>query len=715
MSDFYKKFLTEEVPRAIPGSNKQVFLGAFGKHPGWDDHVEDLGLETGSLIQAKIVFYVQGIGGEIDAGAWEKLEEPQRLPAFKHVFVWYRARQLLPGRLWSSSDGKGRTRYPMVVCVHCTGISLSWALNQVLPRLEQIEQACLAGHSAAEVRAILGRYRAELRNVVSGQATDLGASSLDTAFITKFAARPELGPRQEGWMRLLYAVQNQFAAFARGKFNPKADASTVLPQQSRVPRAAESPAKAILQWANFFVTQVDPLTPTLLTVPLEEPWIDVTLGEPTSQELFCLRATPKAMPLASEVPYNLSEEFRARCRSVLAALESGRPPGSFLAGGDASAPAPSGQASSRNRFLKWFGGGAAVFLTAALGAWLAISHKSGSTASGSRQPEARPAEFIAAARQSPKTAVTAPPAAPVDNPISPADDAAAKRRAEENRLAEEKRLAEERVKAEIVARQKAVAEDQEKARLAADAEAKRLAEQARLAAERMAEEKRAAEEKKRIELARVNPESRPAETATKERQPPRNSTSGYTEFTNLVGMVLVQMPAGYWVGKYEVTQAEFEKVMRRNPSTFKDPVHPVETVNWDDGMEFCRKLTELESSAGRLQKGWAYTLPSESQWAEFVAEADLAGAVTSMQRAKRANPEPVGSTQANRLGLYDVRGNVWEWCLGAGEQKVLRGGGFDGFTEKGLAPTLSVPFRWTLPAEQRRPQAGFRCVLVRLP
>src|SRR6266542_934021 len=435
MSDFYKKFLTEEVPRAIPGSNKQVFLGAFGKHPGWDDHVEDLGLETGSLIQAKIVFYVQGIGGEIDAGAWEKLEEPQRLPAFKHVFVWHRAGQLLLGRLWSSRDGKGRTRYPMVVVVHCSGVSLSWALDQILPRLEQIEQACLATSSAADVRSILARYRADLRAVVSGQTTDLGPPTMDTEFITNFAARPELGPRQEGWMRLLYAVQNQFAAFARGKFNPKADASTVRPQQIRVPRAAESPAKAILQWANFFVTQVEPLTPTLLTVPLEEPWIDVTLGEPTSQELFCLRATPKAMPLASEVPYNLSEEFRARCRSVLAALESGRPPGSSLASGAASAPAPSGQASTRNRFLKWFGGGAAVFLTAAVGAWFAISHKSGPASSDSRQPESRPAEFIAAARQPPETAVAAPPAAPVRDPISPADDAAAKRLAEENRLA----------------------------------------------------------------------------------------------------------------------------------------------------------------------------------------------------------------------------------------------------------------------------------------
>jgi hypothetical protein len=134
MSEFYKKFLLEDVPRVTPGSNKQVFLGAFGKHPGWDDHVEDLGLETGTLNTAKVLFYVEGIGGEIDAGAWEKLDESQRLSAFKHIFVWHRPGQLLIGRLWSSSDGKGRTRYPMVVCAHCTGVTLAWALDHVLPR-----------------------------------------------------------------------------------------------------------------------------------------------------------------------------------------------------------------------------------------------------------------------------------------------------------------------------------------------------------------------------------------------------------------------------------------------------------------------------------------------------------------------------------------------------------------------------------------------------
>jgi len=178
---------------------------------------------------------------------------------------------------------------------------------------------------------------------------------------------------------------------------------------------------------------------------------------------------------------------------------------------------------------------------------------------------------------------------------------------------------------------------------------------------------------------------------------------------------LVQMPAGYWVGKYEVTQAEYEKVMGRNPSAVKGGSYPVENVSAEDAAEFCRKLSTLEGSTGRLQSGWGYALPSETQWTEFVGDADLQGAITSLQREKRSGPEPVGAGPANRFGLHDVRGNVWEWCRGSGDSKVLRGGGFESFTATGLAPTLAVTYRWTLAGDQRKPQAGFRCVLIKQP
>src|SRR5689334_10706102 len=141
MSQFFKRFLIEEGTRLNAEAGQYLALGAFGKHPGWDDHIEDLGLETETLTLAKRILYIQGVGGQIDTGAWEKLEPSQRLEGFNHVFVWQRSGQFLLGRLWSSSDGKGRTRYPMVVCAHCVGASLKWGLEYVLPRLQDLEQA----------------------------------------------------------------------------------------------------------------------------------------------------------------------------------------------------------------------------------------------------------------------------------------------------------------------------------------------------------------------------------------------------------------------------------------------------------------------------------------------------------------------------------------------------------------------------------------------
>ncbi|MBO7392297.1 MAG: formylglycine-generating enzyme family protein, partial [Verrucomicrobia bacterium] len=76
----------------------------------------------------------------------------------------------------------------------------------------------------------------------------------------------------------------------------------------------------------------------------------------------------------------------------------------------------------------------------------------------------------------------------------------------------------------------------------------------------------------------------------------------------------VTLTRGYWMGKYEVTQSQYEAVMGKNPSSFKGSDLPVEKVSWNDAMEFCAKLTAIEKAAGRLPEGFEYTLPTEAQW-----------------------------------------------------------------------------------------------------
>jgi hypothetical protein len=148
-------------------------------------------------------------------------------------------------------------------------------------------------------------------------------------------------------------------------------------------------------------------------------------------------------------------------------------------------------------------------------------------------------------------------------------------------------------------------------------------------------------------------------------------------FVGASGITMIWIPEGnFWAGKYEVTQNQFEAVVAYNPSTFRRPNRPVETISWDKATDFCAKLTQFESKAGRLPEGYHYTLPTESQWSIFSADADINQAVMSRTESLSATQD-VGSSEPNKYGIYDTLGNVWEWCQDMYDDKgnhSLRGG-----------------------------------------
>jgi serine/threonine protein kinase len=204
----------------------------------------------------------------------------------------------------------------------------------------------------------------------------------------------------------------------------------------------------------------------------------------------------------------------------------------------------------------------------------------------------------------------------------------------------------------------------------------------------------------------------------------------------------VRITKGFYMGVYEVRQSEYEKVMGKNPSAFKGPDYPVEQVNWDEAVEFCKKLSDLpeEKRAGRI-----YRLPTEAEWeyacragkqtffhwsdslssrqANFNGTFPFGGAEKGPSIGKTTK---VGSYPPNAWGLYDMHGNVSEWCLdgartytpnpvddprgpeSAGGSPVLRGGSWlhDAWN---CRSALRQPFR----SSHRYHNVGFRVVLVR--
>jgi len=132
----------------------------------------------------------------------------------------------------------------------------------------------------------------------------------------------------------------------------------------------------------------------------------------------------------------------------------------------------------------------------------------------------------------------------------------------------------------------------------------------------------------------------------------------------------VTLSKGFWLGKTPVTQAQYEAVIGTNPSNFKEagPDAPVERVSWLDAMEYCAKLTERERAAGRLPQGFIYTLPTEAQW-EYACRAGTSGphagnpdAMAWHKGNSGETTHPVALKEPNAWGLYDMYGNVLQWC-----------------------------------------------------
>ncbi|MHC4654256.1 MAG: hypothetical protein ACYS91_04465 [Planctomycetota bacterium] len=298
--------------------SKRVFVAAFGKHPGWDDHIDDIGIDTDVLVAVKRILYIQGIGSNIDSGSWDKLEEKQRVEKFGHVFVWCMNGDMVVGRLWSSQDGKGRSSYPMVVCVQCLQLPLRWVLKNILPRLEGIEQDCTSTTSAHDVRRIIESARNQFRQL-SQQCEPASKIPVECSdMLAQLAELPGMGSSRQGLYRVLYHIDREVIQAGSGAGKDQ----ELRPALVRVPNSSPGAQENVLLWINFLLAKFGPNTPILAFMPLMNPWIDIVIGEPTDLHLFCLRASISVVPLTSSIPYSIDSEFVAQINHLIDKPES---------------------------------------------------------------------------------------------------------------------------------------------------------------------------------------------------------------------------------------------------------------------------------------------------------------------------------------------------------------------------------------------------------
>ena len=201
---------------------------------------------------------------------------------------------------------------------------------------------------------------------------------------------------------------------------------------------------------------------------------------------------------------------------------------------------------------------------------------------------------------------------------------------------------------------------------------------------------------------------------------------------------LVTLPRGFYMGKFETTQAEYQTVMGVNSSGFpSNPTLPMEMVNWTEAMTYCSKLTLRERGAGRLPAGWGYRLPTEAEW-EYACRAGTttrysfgndSNGTNLVNYAWASDPDlgrthPVGTKLPNPWGLHDMHGNVWELCLdaftytggsvtnprGTGTARMSRGGSWHSYAPRCRSATRN-PYTTT----GREAWVGFRVVLIPAP
>ncbi|MEO0482007.1 MAG: hypothetical protein AAF138_00085 [Planctomycetota bacterium] len=320
------------------GETPRLRAAVFGKHPGWADHMEEIGLETPGLVDLRRALYSEGIARVVDSGAWEALDDADRLERIEHTFVRRWKGTLTIGRLWSSEDGRGRKKYPMVVAVESDGLPAARAIRLAMPACSAAREVFVATRDADGVRAAFATLQDDLRRLASREERAPEPPGRHLSALASMASSPAFGGGREGLYRTMHALEMELGAeLGASSRSAGSSASTSLARARQVAErggrlrgpapthGAGGPengmgvgsASALSAWLDL----VEPLTggrASLLAFGApDDAWVDVIAGDAGPSALGCLRTGAGVLPLVTEVPYEVSDELRRRVDDAL--------------------------------------------------------------------------------------------------------------------------------------------------------------------------------------------------------------------------------------------------------------------------------------------------------------------------------------------------------------------------------------------------------------
>lgn len=297
--------LNESTDTVFQETNSRLHLALFGKHPCWNDHMEDIGLATPSLLEFKRRLYYEGISGRLDSGAWRDVPSENRIETFDHELLWTGPTGVIFAVIWHSPDAAGRAAYPMVAAAHFLTSRLPAMVGPVFDALHQIAGEC---RDAPDRQTVLQAQASGQEYLIqaSRKLLPMSAQTWDQSCREDFLNHQGFGGDGEGFARLFYALTEYV------NLNPSA-------RNTFCYRVADGGAgtESLNLWQTLLRPQLNNQHGLLTIRARNSHWVDAMAGDFASEEFFRLKVNSGEIPLVTDIPYDLPEEIKEQTRMVL--------------------------------------------------------------------------------------------------------------------------------------------------------------------------------------------------------------------------------------------------------------------------------------------------------------------------------------------------------------------------------------------------------------